>query len=1288
MLSTPEVKMNPLALLGRAQHLDTLDRAIAEVSAGRVTLVSLEGVAGSGRTALIDECERRLAAAGIETRRAALFPASVSTPGGLAGVLGVSLEEPPARPTALLISDAQWADGTSLANLQGVMAGTNAGILLVAAHTELTGYPELAFRKLIDTATRVGSFERLRLEPLTVDEVAPITADGETARVLIERSGGLLQDLVDLAEQWMSGGTLAWDGGKLVASGPPPQAAGVWDRVTELDRPARKLVEAVSLAAKPVSLPLAGSLLAMSSDDVLEMGETLAGEGLIRESVEGFMPLNAAAAERVTDRMGEVRRARAFGELADAKSALGLDSREPAVVGGYYLAAARWDEALRLLSTAALAAADRQAFGEALPIVQGALQACEESGSDDAQLEGRLRLARAQCYQAAVWLEMALEDADHASRLLSGSRKVDALGYAASVALDLQRSQVAESYAAAGLHEALAIEEPAKHGSLLTLHARIINRLGFGVEADAEYEKGLEIVRSVGTSMQLHWAHVNGAWIAFDRGQARQAEVQFAEVTDEAEQLGGVSWRSDREAQWSRALFMRGRITEGEATRQRAMKDADTAGLPITHIPHMSAAEGMLLIHRYEEALKASDDMLAVAVQKQLGWENAARYLRADALRGLGRLAEASEEAQRAVETTPPGIDGWRWRLKIRVLQMALDGARGLPWPEDEALTLTDELLNNKWYLTAAQLLKARAIYEKDPRLAGEAAALAVQIGVPPLAAEAVQAGDLWKRPASAAVIAAVKEMADHVPDAWREEWSALPAIAPALAAPDVADEAYEAAVAELEGELEESLAAAGFGSVDTLLSPAQRRAGGLRRRPRRRPLWQLLAAGLGGAAVLAVGGILAVNLFGPDEGTVEETDATTTTTITTTTTMPWDNDLGVPAKTDRIAAQWSFRADIGAQGAAGLPGVSTRPVLPSADGYYWNFQAADRIRSSPAVFGETVVFGSDDGILYGLVVTSDPPFLWSVPTDGPVAGAPMVAEVTAPGAAPGATDTEMRVFFGSLDGRFRSRDVFAQIATAQVFPVLGTPSLDPIEAAPLIMDDRAFFGTEAGEVWALDAATLAPLWEVPFAAGSKVTVAPVGLDGFVYVGTEAGVLWKIDAESGIGEECYPGGGLPITSEPVIADGVIYIPVRDGLTIEARRAGSCGPAPSISLSAPVESSPAIADGVLYTGNGRYLEAWDLNTSQRLWAFPGTDELGGLDGAVRWPVVVNGGVYFTSDDGWVYAVDKDGQELWRYNLGAQSVTSPAPGTAIVFVADVSGTLHAIGCENPPDCEPSG
>ncbi len=325
--------------------------------------------------------------------------------------------------------------------------------------------------------------------------------------------------------------------------------------------------------------------------------------------------------------------------------------------------------------------------------------------------------------------------------------------------------------------------------------------------------------------------------------------------------------------------------------------------------------------------------------------------------------------------------------------------------------------------------------------------------------------------------------MAHHIPEGWRDEWSVHPSIAPALAAPDVADEAYEAAVAELEGELEESLAAAGFGSVDTLLSPAQRRAGGLRRRPRRRPLWQLVAAGLGGAAVLAVGGILAVNLFGPDEVTPTTAAPTTTAPTTTTTTLPpepWETVLGVPAKTDRVAGQWSFRANIGADGATGLPGVSSRPVLPSADGFYWQGEASDQIRSSPAIFGETVMFGSDDGRLYGFVVTSGPPALWTVETGGAVVGAPIIAEVTAPGAGPGSTDTEMRVFFGSLDGRFRSRDAFQATATPSTFPVLTDLPLAGISAAALVMDDRVFFGTDDGQVYALSAGELqVPVWEV-----------------------------------------------------------------------------------------------------------------------------------------------------------------------------------------------------------------
>ena len=148
--------MTNLALLGRVQQLEALERVIEKVRAGGVAMISLVGLAGSGRTALLDVYQERLQTAGVETRRSALFPASVSASGGLTDALGISLEQPPTAPLALLVSEAQWADGTSLANLQGLLAGPNAGVLLVASHSEIIDYPELSFRQLSDTAGRVG----------------------------------------------------------------------------------------------------------------------------------------------------------------------------------------------------------------------------------------------------------------------------------------------------------------------------------------------------------------------------------------------------------------------------------------------------------------------------------------------------------------------------------------------------------------------------------------------------------------------------------------------------------------------------------------------------------------------------------------------------------------------------------------------------------------------------------------------------------------------------------------------------------------------------------------------------------------------------------------------------------------------------------------------------------------------------------------------------------------------------------------------------------------------------
>jgi hypothetical protein len=115
--------MTSLALLGRLEHLDAIDRAIGKVKTGGVVVLSLVGLAGSGRTAVLDEYQRRLHAAGIGTRRSTLFPASVTDPGGLADALGISLGEPltePAASSGIRCTVGRW-------DLPGDTAGSHGG---------------------------------------------------------------------------------------------------------------------------------------------------------------------------------------------------------------------------------------------------------------------------------------------------------------------------------------------------------------------------------------------------------------------------------------------------------------------------------------------------------------------------------------------------------------------------------------------------------------------------------------------------------------------------------------------------------------------------------------------------------------------------------------------------------------------------------------------------------------------------------------------------------------------------------------------------------------------------------------------------------------------------------------------------------------------------------------------------------------------------------------------------------------------------------------------------------
>jgi outer membrane protein assembly factor BamB len=1012
---------------------------------------------------------------------------------------------------------------------------------------------------------------------------------------------------------------------------------------------------------------------------------------LLRETPQGFAAVTDVDAGRIADGLGEVRRAATYGSLAKAATAAGLDRDEPGLVGRYYQRATMWREALPLLADAGLDLAGQQRFGEALPLVEDAMSAYENGGVEDSELEGKLRFARAQAYRFGGWPERAGADLEIAVGRLSGTLRIGALGYGGQVADDRQRPQESELYLARALYEAESQGEHAMRGSLLTLLARTLERLGFATESDAVMAKGLALLSQHGDQAQRYRGRYNQAWIAFDRGQARRADSLFTACADEAAELGGSDYVADVEAWLSRALFITGDAARALEVRDSAILHADRAGStgPV-FLSHMSLAEGAAIYGQYEVALEAADEMLGLVLRQLPGWENAARFLRAQALLGMERLDEASEEIALAMESSPSGIDGKRWRDKVRVLQMQIDTARGEPWPEEEALRLTDDLLGNNWYAAAVSLLTARAVHEKDPESGGEAAALAMQLGAPIQAARAVHLGKGWESDGADAVVAAVKVAAQNIPEEWRGTFGELPEIAPALAAPDVAEEDFRDAAAALDQQLQTALEEAGLSDLESLLSPAQRQARGLRRRRRRRPAWVTALAAAVFLVVGVGGGALAVTLLSPNDPPPAAAPVTAPPpTGPEYTNLPLP---GVPPA--ELVRNQGYLAT-----ASGGPTHADLGFDGPVEGYYWKQEVGFPIRSSPITWGPYVIFGATDTLLYAVdIKTGDEK--WTLRTSDAVDGI--------------ATVEDSFVYFGSTDGSVYARDALKTTAQqAWQFKTGG-----PVYGQPAVFNGVVYAGSNDGYLYALRAeeGNMTPetreLWRAgPF---GEIRGGPLLAEGYVWVGSSDGFLRAINPASGV-EHCNWNTAGPIRSSPIAFDGDIYV-ASENNNVWRVRADTCGMLLSYPSFAPVPSSPVILEGVsyvvppavtlvenpdgsaaiesfpcgqaddpettaggtqttgalLYLAENEFLLAVDIDSGRCIWSA----RTGGKIEAA--PAVARGIVYVGSRDGSLYALDAaTGAVRWTYATGNAIETAPTLGPGIVYVTSTDGTLYALG-----------
>jgi outer membrane protein assembly factor BamB/tetratricopeptide (TPR) repeat protein len=864
----------------------------------------------------------------------------------------------------------------------------------------------------------------------------------------------------------------------------------------------------------------------------------------------------------------------------------------------------------------------------------------------------------------------AVTDAAAASRYGEGSILTEALEWQARIADDQQHSQDADGYLAAA--QLTAVDDPARLGTLHSLRARMLGRIGYPNEAEVSHDKARALLEEYGSDADRAQAHYNDAWIAFDQGRAQDAADHFAALAERLTDQQAAQL-ADREVWLARSLFAAGKPAEAEETRRRAMARAEEVGAfgPV-FLGHMALAEGAGMYGAWEESLRGADDMLEVVLSTLPAWENAARYLRARALNGLGRNDEGTAEISAALAATPVGINGWRWRNRCRALQWRIDVDAGGKWDDLAPADLTEELLAARFYSQAVELLGDRVKHEKDPELGRSAAALALRVGQPAEAARALATTKLWSEPEGVATAHAIRNIT--VPEEWAEAWAAAPGVATALAAPEVADATD--AVQAMQADLDAVFAEAGLEVEDRRLSPAQRRAAGLRikqpRQPRRRRRLATFASAAALVVVAGTAGALVALLVTPDFEIPPTVVTVPPAAGEPEPTTPEETQLAWPNVDGFGFSQWAFHGELDTRGFNGArDGISSRVGSPNLDGYYWKFATNQPIDGSPALRGSTVYIGSANETFYTLDVSTGTASGWTADADGPISSSPSFAFAPlGESVEEGGGGNENVLFFASEEGTvygYRTR-TGARLWENQAGGKVSAPLLS--------VDGRVFVPSEDGRLYAFEQTPPGNLsWVYPPLeedALGPLTAAPLYVGGTVIIVSEDGTYAGIDGASG-DQVCKNTIDVFIGAAPSIVDNVAYL-AASGSFYEFRPTTCQLLDQQFYGEFPVYASPVVVDNIAYITNGQSLFAFNIDTA--------TYDRFRTGATIRSsPVVADGVIYFGSDDGYLYAVDLDnfetGNERWKFKTGGEIRSSPAAGDGVIYVGSRDGYLYAIG-----------
>lgn len=331
----------------------------------------------------------------------------------------------------------------------------------------------------------------------------------------------------------------------------------------------------------------------------------------------------------------------------------------------------------------------------------------------------------------------------------------------------------------------------------------------------------------------------------------------------------------------------------------------------------------------------------------------------------------------------------------------------------------------------------------------------------------------------------------------------------------------------------------------------------------------------------------------------------------------------------------------------------------PSAE---WQFRAGGAINERPAVKGNRLLFGANDGVFYCLNKQSGE-LLWKYRVDQPETRA--FRHFSSPYV------TENLVVFGGADQQVYGLDI------ASGKPVFVYEADDWVRAQPVVQEDEVFFATMAGTLYGINYKNNTTVFE------KKLTDYPIladltlkddkllvnDTDLYVHCLTTAGdERWKRSLIDGFGQEEVRilsdqiAGGAYYQSKPTAADGKVFFgtPSRFVYAVDAQTGQELW---KFEMGAAISGAPTYADGRLYVGQQGGEDAFyclDAETGQQVW----TADVGWVWGSAN---VSDGMVYVPDIEGYAMGLDAtDGSVVWDHRFAKSVCSEPAvEGDQVVF-----------------------